>query len=144
MNIPVSIEHIRGDTHRHHHFDFHAQSMKHGETDYHSYLDGVVYDDITKLKRNTSLNRLVVKMHDVITQFSRYQLFNGPYSPNDQTWNYVLRNTKKRINYSVSIKADQTFSCNCPAYANNILIPCKHIIIVALMKNHEINVKEII
>ena len=144
MDIPVSVEHIRGETHRHHHFDFHARSMQHGDIIYHEYLDGIIYDDITKLKRGTKISALAIKMHDVITQFSKYQLLNGPYNPNSKTWNYVLRNIKKRVNYSISIKEDKTFSCNCPAYSNNISIPCKHVIIVALMKNHEIDTREIV
>lgn len=143
MSIPVSVEHIRGETHRHHNFDFHSISMKHKE-DYHKHLDGLVYDDIKCLKKDTKISRLVHKMHDVITQLSGYQIYNGLYNPNPSTWNYVVRNIKKRVNYSVSIKGDKTFSCSCPAYSNNIVVPCKHIIIVALIKNHEINIEEII
>jgi len=95
MSIPVSIEHIRGETHRHHNFDFHAINMNHGDINYHAYLDGIVYDDIKKLKKTTKIGRVVTKIHDVITQISNYQVMNGPYNPDSQTWNYILRNIKK-------------------------------------------------
>lgn len=144
LAIDISVEHVRGDTHRHHHLDYHPISMNHGEVNYHDYLDGTIYDDIKSLKRGTRISALTVKIHDVITQMRNYQILNGPYNPNLRTWNYILRNMKKKINYSISIKADESFTCNCPAFINKPEVPCKHIIIVALVKNHEIKIGELI
>jgi len=139
MSIQFSIEHIRGKTHRHHDYDYHDRTMLHSAP-YHDFLDGMVYDDIKKIPQGTKISSLVLRIHDIITQLDNYQLLNGPYVPNTQTWNYVIRNLKKKLNYSVSIKKDKTFSCTCPAYINNSELPCKHIIIAALIKKHEIDI----
>ena len=142
MSMQFSTEYIRGHLHRHHSFDYHSIEMVHGETPYHDFLDGLVYEDIKKIPRGTKISSLVLRIHDVITQMHNYQLFYGPYCPDTQTWNYIIRNLKRKLNYSVSIKKDKSFSCNCPAYINSSEIPCKHIIIAALIKKHEIDLGE--
>lgn len=136
-----SVEYIRGKTHRHHNLDYHSIAMGHGiDNPLHSFLSGKVYETIKGIKRGTKLSSLVLKIHDVITQIDNYEIIHGPFKAGEQAWLYTVRNTAKKRNYAVSIRKDKSFSCTCPAYINNTCSPCKHIILAAITKGHEVDI----
>ena len=134
-----STEYRRGDLHRHHHFDYHAVVMHHHE-EYHDCIKETVYENMDFVKADTKIGKLVRLAYKAVVNIHIYHVVNGPVK--DDVYTYLLHNTETNGNYNVDIKKDGTYRCNCPDFIRRGKtggVPCKHVVIVACVKGHDIN-----
>jgi hypothetical protein len=135
-----STEYRRGDLHRHHHFDYHAVVIHHVE-DYHSCISDTVYENIELIHSNTKIGKLAALIYKAIANMHIYHVVTGLIR--DDAYSYLLHNKDTNGNYNIEISKSGEYRCNCPEFINRGKrnnLPCKHIVIVACAKGHEIKI----
>jgi hypothetical protein len=132
----LSKEYRRGDCHRHHNFDYHPVTMHHS-LPFHDYLLRTKYESLPRFK--TRIGKFVSAAYKAMRDLGEYVIIHVSSDVSGAQY-AVLHQAEESKQYEVRIGTDGLFRCTCPSFQeyHRLRLPCKHVVIVACAKGHDI------